>query len=88
MRSVVQCRSVRAVVLLLALGVGGVAGAPVMGLPPRSEVSIAGGDDDSDGDSGGGDGDDRPFGPDPMPAASTSDDLVPDCSDRVLARAH
>ena len=63
MRRLVESRAVRAVVLLLAFGVGGVAGAPSMGLPPRAGVSISGADDDPDGDdpSGGG----GPFGPVP-----------------------
>jgi hypothetical protein len=61
-RRLVECRAVRAVVLLLALGVGGVAGAPTMALPPRAGVSISGDDDaDDDDNSGGGGG--GPFAP-------------------------
>lgn len=68
MRRLVERRGVRAVVLLLALGVGGVAGAPAMALPPRSGISISGGEDDVDGDDpggGGGGGGGGPLGPNP-----------------------
>jgi hypothetical protein len=53
----VERRAVRAIVLVLALGIGGVAGAPTMALPPRGGVSISGGLDDEDDDEGGGGGD-------------------------------
>jgi hypothetical protein len=56
-RRLVERRAIRAVVLLLALGVGGVAGAPTMALPPRAGVSISDGDDDEDHDDPGGGGD-------------------------------
>lgn len=60
MRRVVEATAVRAVVLLLAFGVGGVAGAPSMAMPPRG-VSITGATDDDDPDDGG--GWERPPGP-------------------------
>lgn len=71
---VVEHRAVRAIVLVLALGVGGVAGAPTMALPPRTGVTMSG-DDDIDGDDPGGGGG-GPAPPEPPPAGpreSTAD---------------
>ena len=83
MRRLVECRAVRAVVLLLAFGVGGVAGAPTMALPPRAGVTISGADDDDGDDPGGGGG--GPFGPTPpRPGSGGRDVLEPERSDGML----
>ena len=72
MRRLVERRAVRAMVLLLAFGVGGVAGAPAMALPPRPGLSIPGGPNDPDGD-GPGDGG-EPVGPPPPQTGNGSRD--------------
>jgi hypothetical protein len=76
----VEHRAVRAVVLVLALGVGGVAGAPTMALPPRAGVTISG-DDDTDGDDPGGGGG-GPTGPMPPPAGPR--ERIADRHERML----
>jgi hypothetical protein len=81
-RRLVECRAVRAVVLLLAFGVGGVAGAPAMALPPRPGWSISGGPndpDDDDPDDGG------PIGPpSPQPGTGSRDRTVDESAHPVL----
>jgi hypothetical protein len=56
---ILRSRGLRLLVLLAAFGVGGVAGAPVMGLPPRAGVTISGGGGDDDPPDGGGGDDDN-----------------------------
>ena len=63
----VERRAVRAVVLVLALGVGGVAGAPTMELPPRTGVTMYSDDLDGEVRDGGGGGPDGSEPPEPVP---------------------
>lgn len=77
-RELVESRVVRAVVLLMAMGMGGFAGAPTVELPPRAGFSAPGRDGDGDGGGGGGgggDGDDAPRPP-AGPAASVDRDAL------------
>jgi hypothetical protein len=89
-RRLVEFRAVRAVVLVLALGVGGVAGAPTMALPPRTGLSISGGPDDADGDNpgGGGGGGGGPREPKPPKSGPGRREVVLDRKTRELVGSH
>ena len=84
MRRLVEFRAVRAVVLVLALGVGGVAGAPTMALPPRTGLSISGGPDDTDGDDPGDGGGGGPRGSRPPRTGPGGREMIVDRNEQVL----
>lgn len=87
MSRLVQCRAVRAVVLLLAFGVGSIAGVPTMSLPPRPGIVRSGpGGPDGDGPGGGGGGPSGPTPPRTGPGGQAR--TVADPADGVLAGTH